>query len=325
MYVRVQNKNLNSRMLPSKLPRQIKIKNITSISFSTQHHAATIVQGPALLTQTGTHRPQPSLFLLPGLRSLPFWTAPPNSNSRVSVAYGDPVLISIVHHLEQNFDIIREEYLRGVMGIGRDIANPKPLESDYDLKTSGGEHAATSLHVGTWDWHSFISGGVLQPRFETVFPKTASIIRLLRTPQYSSSLFDTMMERQDTSTGSNPFAYCFFSTLQGNSRIKAHTGPMNLRLRIHFPLIVPKITIPDASCNKPHIPCGIRVGDQIRAWEEGKVLILDDSYEHEVWNDTNDVRVLLLIDIWHPDVRNEEKHKIGAMFQFARQQGWMRP
>lgn len=50
---------------------------------------------------------------------------------------------------------------------------------------------------------------------------------------------------------------------------------------------------------KEALPCGIRIGDQIREWEEGKCLVFDDSYEHEVWNKTGEERVLLLVDFWH--------------------------
>ncbi len=52
---------------------------------------ATIIQGPSLLTNTNVYRPSPSMFYLPGLRSLPFWTAPNEGDpSKIRVAYGDP-------------------------------------------------------------------------------------------------------------------------------------------------------------------------------------------------------------------------------------------
>eukprot|EP01083_Nonionella_stella_P272124 922562_1 len=65
--------------------------------------AAQIIQGPSLLANTNVHRPSPSMFFLPGLRSLPFWTSPPTAEddpSKVSIAYGDPAVTSIVKHLE---------------------------------------------------------------------------------------------------------------------------------------------------------------------------------------------------------------------------------
>ena len=125
-----------------------------------------------------------------------------------------------------------------------------------------------------------------------------------------------------------PFGFCFFSTLHGNSSIKAHSGPMNLRLRMHLPLVVPKSTLASNSSSTPnkntHRPeLGIRVADQVREWHEGSSIVLDDSYVHEVWNDSSESRVLLLLDLWHPDVRIEEREKITNMFDYARGKGWI--
>jgi aspartate beta-hydroxylase len=133
-----------------------------------------------------------------------------------------------------------------------------------------------------------------------------------------------------------PFAFCFFSTLHGQSSIKAHSGPMNLRLRMHLPLVVPsKNAHSDLSavqrnnrsggdCGSSRRPkTGIQVADQVREWHEGSAIVLDDSYVHEVWNDTDQSRVLLLLDLWHPDVRVEERDKITNMFEYARGKGWI--
>jgi len=95
---------------------------------------------------------------------------------------------------------------------------------------------------------------------------------------------------------------------------------MNLRLRMHLPLVVPKKK-PSTDNTRPQV--GIRVADQHREWHEGSAIILDDSYVHDVWNDTDEPRVLFLLDLWHPDIRNEEKEKITNMFDFARDQGWI--
>ena len=125
-----------------------------------------------------------------------------------------------------------------------------------------------------------------------------------------------------------PFGFCFFSTLHGKSSIKPHSGPMNLRLRMHMPLVVPKKadTSSDKNTNDtiPSRPTtGMRVADQTREWHEGSAIVLDDSYVHEVWNDSEESRVLLLLDLWHPDVKMEEREKIANMFSFARGKGWI--
>lgn len=289
-------------------------------SLSSQNDAATIIQGPSLLTGTSVHRPSPSIFFLPGLRSLPFWTSP-SSTSNLSVAYGDPIVTEVVQHLENNYKIIKQEYMSSVLGIGTntDLSSSKskvnkPIQPDYDVNLKGGEHSSDSLHIGSWDWHSFILNGEVQPQFMEAFPQTANILNGIGDHLFYSSSNDFH----------NPFGFTFFSTLHGKSYIKPHTGPMNLRLRIHLPLIVPSNTKTDAYSVKPKTKCGIRVGDQIREWKEGKAVVLDDSYEHEVWNETNETRVILLVDIWHPDVREQERHRIGKMFRHALEKGWIK-
>ena len=167
------------------------------------HNSATIIQGPSLLTSTGVHRPSPSLFHLPGLRSLPFWTAPPEvqqqkqqqEGRRTRIAYNDPIVTAAVQHVESNYASIRSEYFSAVLGQGTDIVaslfmnninnggsgtsttlSSKPLEPDYDVSTRGGEHAEDALHSGTWDWHSYILNGMRNERFREKCPKTAQVV-----------------------------------------------------------------------------------------------------------------------------------------------------
>ena len=66
-----------------------------------------------------------------------------------------------------------------------------------------------------------------------------------------------------------------------------------------------------------------QVASQKRKWEEGKCIVLDDSYQHEVWNETDEARVVLLVDIWHPDVTKEEKNSINEMFDYSAKMGWL--
>ena len=92
-----------------------------------------------------------------------------------------------------------------------------------------------------------------------------------------------------------------FSLLRKGARIAAHTGMFNTRLVCHLPLIVP----PD---------CRFRVGNEVRQWDEGKLLVFDDSIEHEAWNDSDQDRVVLIFDVWRPDLSEQEKAEIGALF-----------
>jgi ornithine lipid ester-linked acyl 2-hydroxylase len=80
------------------------------------------------------------------------------------------------------------------------------------------------------------------------------------------------------------------SILSPRKHILPHRGPYKGVLRYHLGLIVPK----DAEA------CRIRVGEDIRHWEEGKSLVFDDTFNHEVWNDTDETRVVLFVDVLRP-------------------------
>ena len=92
-----------------------------------------------------------------------------------------------------------------------------------------------------------------------------------------------------------------FSLLRPGAHIPAHTGVVNTQLICHLPLIVPP-------------GCRLRVGSETREWEEGKALVFDDSIEHEAWNTSSDTRVVLLFDIWRPELREDEKGALTALF-----------
>ena len=79
----------------------------------------------------------------------------------------------------------------------------------------------------------------------------------------------------------------------------------------------PAASGPEAETSRP--ACGMRVADEVREWEEGRCLVFDDAYEHEVWNDSAGERAVLLFDIWHPLLSPDEVHAIRQMF--ARVQG----
>jgi hypothetical protein len=81
--------------------------------------------------------------------------------------------------------------------------------------------------------------------------------------------------------------HIMFSALNPHKRIPPHPGPMNGIIRAHLGLVVPKGAF-------------IRVGQDERTWEEGKLLVFDDSFEHEVWNHSDFVRIVLFINFWHP-------------------------
>jgi aspartyl/asparaginyl beta-hydroxylase (cupin superfamily) len=93
-----------------------------------------------------------------------------------------------------------------------------------------------------------------------------------------------------------------FSLLRPGAHIPAHTGIINTRLIVHLPLVVP----PD---------CQLRVGNETRTWEEGKAWVFDDTIEHEAWNRSGETRVILLLEIWRPELNATERQLVGAMLE----------
>jgi ornithine lipid ester-linked acyl 2-hydroxylase len=81
-----------------------------------------------------------------------------------------------------------------------------------------------------------------------------------------------------------------FSILSPRKHILDHRGPYKGVLRYHLGLIVPE----DAAS------CRIRVGEDFHHWEEGRSMVFDDTFNHEVWNDTDETRVVLFVDVLRP-------------------------
>lgn len=107
--------------------------------------------------------------------------------------------------------------------------------------------------------------------------------------------------------GQSPMA--LFSKLSADTHIPPHNGLLNTRLICHLPLIVPE-------------NCGsLRVGNEERAWVEGELLIFDDSIEHEAWNRSQQERVILLFEIWRPELDEEERQLVTTTLQAVRAYG----
>lgn len=81
-----------------------------------------------------------------------------------------------------------------------------------------------------------------------------------------------------------------FSILSPNKHIPAHKGPFNGVLRYHLGLIVPE----------PKEKCRIRIDKEIKHWDEGESIVFDDTFNHEVWNDTSGFRAVLFVDFVRP-------------------------
>jgi aspartyl/asparaginyl beta-hydroxylase (cupin superfamily) len=91
-----------------------------------------------------------------------------------------------------------------------------------------------------------------------------------------------------------------FSLLAPGTRIPPHTGVANTRLVCHLPLIVPE-------------HCWFRVGAETREWQVGEPFVFDDTIEHEAANDSDQPRVVFIVDVWHPGLSDGERNAVAAM------------
>ncbi|CAK7289747.1 Aspartyl/asparaginyl beta-hydroxylase [Vulpes lagopus] len=92
-----------------------------------------------------------------------------------------------------------------------------------------------------------------------------------------------------------------YSIMHPGTHVWPHTGPTNCRLRMHLGLVIPKEG------------CKIRCANETKTWEEGKVLIFDDSFEHEVWQDATSFRLIFIVDVWHPELTPQQRHSLPAI------------
>lgn len=93
-----------------------------------------------------------------------------------------------------------------------------------------------------------------------------------------------------------------FSLLAPRTEIPPHVGVNNARLVCHLPLVVPE-------------GCWFRVGDETRSWREGEAFVFDDTIEHEAANPSDQLRVVLIFDVWHPDLSAIEQKAVAALIE----------
>jgi aspartyl/asparaginyl beta-hydroxylase (cupin superfamily) len=179
--------------------------------------------------------------------------------------------------LEAQTEVIRDELL--------DVVRDERAFTPYIQSNASRPPADYGDLLDSLDWSAFYlieSGAVVADN-------------AARCPKTVAALDSVPLARADGRTPS-----VLFSLLRPGARIPAHTGLINTRLICHLPLIVPE-------------GCGFRVGNETRPWVEGETLIFDDTIEHEAWNESDRLRVVLLFDIWRPELSPDERDLVAAM------------
>ena len=137
----------------------------------------------------------------------------------------------------------------------------------------------------SWSALYFWRGGALQDENAKRAPATVRALKAAPIPVIA---------------GRSPMV--LYSRLEPGTHIQPHHGLLNTRLICHLPLITPA-------------DCALRVGSETRSWEAGKMLIFDDSIEHEAWNRSSETRVVLLFEIWRPEITPDERAALTALYE----------
>ena len=179
--------------------------------------------------------------------------------------------------LEAHTDIIRGE-LQAALGTRQGFAPYIEFPPDAPVNQWGELN-----HSDRWSAYFLWRDGARQDAACAACPQTSALmdrLPLARQPGFAPTVV--------------------FSALAPHTHIPPHTGSTNTRLLVHLPLILPG-------------PARFRVGNETRDWRMGEAWAFDDTIEHEAWNEADQLRVILIIDIWNPDLEPGERELVTAM------------
>ncbi|MBU6378672.1 MAG: aspartyl/asparaginyl beta-hydroxylase domain-containing protein [Gammaproteobacteria bacterium] len=186
--------------------------------------------------------------------------------------------------LEKRTAAIREEMIAVMSEAGAEFAPYVQYQPGEPVN-----QWAELNHSRAWTAFHLYRGGEPVPANLARCPRTAEALKLIDSVHLAGTCPNAM-----------------FSVLAPKAHIPPHHGESNARLVAHLPLVVPE-------------NCLFRVGYDNRRWVEGEVLIFDDTIEHEAWNDSDEIRVVMIFDVWNPLLAAEERVIVQRMAEVERQ------
>lgn len=198
-----------------------------------------------------------------------------------NTAYHDPMLQPWAPQLRDAFPDIRAEALattRGERDLPDFIAPPKNGPKDTFVGGDGPEPA--------WKAFFFYRHGERYDANHERAPRTSAVLESIELCRIRDEAPEIL-----------------FSVLRPGSHIKPHHGVSNVRLVMHLPLVVPP-------------GCALRVIDHgDHEWQEGRLMMFDDTYLHEAWNRSDRTRLILLMDCWNPHLDGAEKAAVKRLVE----------
>jgi aspartate beta-hydroxylase len=178
-----------------------------------------------------------------------------------------------INELESQTSAIRAELLQVLRS---DVGRERVFTTDeLEQQNLRGEHAPVS-----WNGYYFFRHGARRDDNCARCPHTAAAI-----------------DRLPLSIVEGHGPEVLFSVFTPGTHLLPHQGVTNTRVVGHLPLVIP----PD---------CALRVGGELHEWQEGRVVVFDDTYEHEAWNRSDSTRVVLIFDLWSPYLTEVEREAV---------------
>jgi len=168
-----------------------------------------------------------------------------------------------------------EQHFQRILGEIESIGDPQ----EYGFTPVDGPYEPFLYKGGKWEQAILYQDGVRYKETCRLFPITSAVL-------------DAIPEVTADSWG-----LAYISWLYPGTHITPHCGPSNARLRLHL-----GIKIPDG--------VRMRVGDREFVWQPGKCVVIDDSFEHEVWHEGSEPRIVLILDFLHPELDKAERARI---------------
>jgi aspartate beta-hydroxylase len=193
-------------------------------------------------------------------------------------AYLDRGMFPWLGPLEAQAGAIREELLRLLpTAAGRERVFTSDDLERQNLHGSGAGPA--------WDGYYFYRHGVRRDENHAACPATSAAVDRLPLSKVR---------------GHGPEV--LFSVFSAGTHLLPHRGVTNTRVVGHLPLIVPG-------------DCALNVGGESHVWQEGRIVVFDDTYEHEAWNRSSEPRVVLIFDVWNPHLTEVERAAVADIVE----------
>ncbi|MEO9080071.1 MAG: aspartyl/asparaginyl beta-hydroxylase domain-containing protein [Rhodanobacter sp.] len=183
--------------------------------------------------------------------------------------------------LEAAVDAVREELLAVLSHTQNDIV--PFLGTDSATAIAANLLGSSGPQEPAWDAFFFYRHGVRHDANGARCPRTSALLDSMPLVRVRDHAPETL-----------------YSILRPGTHILPHRGVTNTRLVTHLPLIVP----PD---------CALRVGGETHVWKEGQCVTFDDTFEHEAWNHSDQVRAVLILDSWNPDLSAAEQAALADL------------